>query len=118
MRKKVDNREERSTTSMQYHIPRRDAWYADLTEEERAEILTLPEKMNADKAIKYIDKKLGKKISRASYYRAVNSLNANRIVSAHLKAASTPPSLDVLNDIAKTVKSIDKTLKSILQRSN
>ncbi|MBR3956351.1 MAG: hypothetical protein IKJ89_00690 [Kiritimatiellae bacterium] len=123
MKKKVniqiesEAKEKRTTPSIQYRIPRRDAWYASLSEEERSEVLTLPEKMNADKAVKYIEKKFGKKISRASYYRGIDGLNHNRLASAHLKAVSKPPALDVLNDLAKTVKSIDKTLKTIMQKS-
>ena len=99
-----------------YNLPRRDAWCADLTEEARYDILCLRERMKADEAIKYIERTYGKKISRASYYRATSRLNANRIASAQLMAAATPPSLDVLEDLAKTARSIDSTLKDILKK--
>ena len=100
--------------AMQYLIPRRDVWYATLTEDERSEILSLPDRMDSDEAIKYIMKRYGKRISKASYYRAINRLNHNRLAAAQLKAASAPPALACLKDITRAVKSIDKTLKSIL----
>ena len=100
--------------AVQYLIPRRDVWYATLTEDERNEIFSLHERMNSDEAIKYIMKRYGKRISKASYYRAINRLNRNRLAATQLKAASAPPALDCLKEITKAVKSIDQTLKTIL----
>lgn len=102
--------------AVRYLIPRRDVWYATLTDDERSDILSLRDRMDCDEAIRYIMERYGKKISKASYYRAINRLNRNRLAATQLKAASAPPALDCLKEITKTVKSIDKTLRAILSR--
>lgn len=111
---KSKNHKEAEAVTVEYHIPRRDVWYADLSEEARRDILSLPTRMDSKDALRYILNKYHKKISQASYYRAISRLNGNRLASTLLKAVETPPALDYLKRITETVQSIDTTLKSML----
>ena len=100
--------------ALKYKRPRQGVWYADLTEDDRRDILGLSSRMGYKDALAYIREKYHKEISRASYYRAINRLNGNRAASALLKAAATPPALVCLKELTESVRSIDATLKAIL----
>ena len=100
--------------ALKYKRPRQGVWYADLTEDDRRDILALSSRMGHKDALAYIREKYHKDISRASYYRAINQLNGNRAASALLKAVATPPALEYLKELTESVRSIDATLKAIL----
>ena len=100
--------------ALKYKIPRQGVWYADLTEDDRRDILSLPSRMGYKDALAYIREKFHKEISRASYYRAIHMLNGNRVASTLLKTAETPPALQYLKELTESVRSIDATLKTML----
>ena len=100
--------------ALKYKRPRQGVWYADLTEDDRRDILALSSRMGHKDALAYIREKYHKGISRASYYRAIKRLNGNRAASTLLKAVATPPALEYLEKLAESLRSIDATLKAIL----
>ena len=64
--------------------------------------------------LKLVKEKYGVTVSKTSYYATTKRYSTNEIAAAQLKAASVPPALDYLVKISDTLKSIEKTLKKIV----